>query len=99
MIGKVLFLLWIFTSSPYLTDASPAVSLGRAIVNELFSTKIDPKMFNWTLDVVDQFKYRPSLSGYPDLPSWMRYMYSTEHHAGYLYGTPPEHLSGQEVYI
>lgn len=105
MIREMLFLMWIFTSlSTIITAAASSssassISSGRVYVNELFSTKIDPKIFNWTLDVIDQFKYRASLHGHPDLPSWMRYMYSNEHHAGYLYGTPPEQLSGQEVWI
>lgn len=73
------------------------IPLDRAYVNELFYVKIEPKMFNWTMEYADQFDYRLSLKGYPDLPTWMRYMYSNEYHAGYLYGTPPERLSGQEV--
>lgn len=95
---KILFLMWLFTPfATTLVAASPPISFGRVYVNELFSTKIEPKMFNWTLDIMEQFKYRASLHGHPDLPTWMRYMYSREHHAGYLYGTPPEQLSGQEV--
>lgn len=73
------------------------VILGRRNANEWFSIKIEPQMFNLTLDRPDQFDYRFSLKGYPDLPSWMRFMYSTEYNAGFLYGTPPEALSGQEV--
>lgn len=74
-----------------------ALKLGRIYVSELFSTKIEPQMFNWTFGQPNQFQYRASLKGYPDLPSWMRYMYSTEYYAGYLYGTPPPHISGREV--
>lgn len=55
-------------------------------------------MFNLTLEKPNQFEYRFSIKGHPDLPSWMRFMYSTEYNAGFLYGTPPEQLSGQEVY-
>lgn len=101
MIREMLFLMWIFTSltAASLASSPSSISFGRVYVNELFSTKLEPKIFNWTLDVIDQFKYRASLHGHPDLPSWMRYMYSNEHHAGYLYGTPPEQLSGQEVRI
>lgn len=73
------------------------LSLGRVYVTELFSTKIQPIMFNWTFGQTEHFKYRCSLKGYPDLPTWMSYIYSNEYHAGYLYGTPPEHLSGYEV--
>lgn len=73
------------------------VSLGRVNVNEWFSKKIEPKMFNLTLEKPDQFEYRFSLKNYPDLPSWMRFMYSTEYSSGFLYGTPPEQLSGRDV--
>jgi len=55
-------------------------------------------MFNWTTQgLTEQFHYRPALEGKPDLPSWMRYMYSSEYHTGYLYGTPPENLADREV--
>lgn len=74
-----------------------SVSLGRVNVNEWFSKKIEPKMFNLTLEQPDQFEYKFSLKNYPDLPSWMRFMYSMEYNSGYLYGTPPEELSGQDV--
>lgn len=74
------------------------LNLGRVYVSELFSTKIEPQMFNWTFGKPEQFQYRPSLKGYPDLPSWMRYMYSSEYYAGYLYGTPPMSYSGREVF-
>lgn len=73
------------------------VSLGSVNVNEWFSKKIEPNMFNLTLERPDQFEYRFSLKNYPDLPSWMRFMYSTEYSSGYLYGTPPERLSGHDV--
>lgn len=95
---KMLFLMWLLASCvTTLIAASPSISFGRVYVNEFFSTKIEPKLFNWTLDAMEQFKYRASLHGHPDLPIWMRFMYSHEHHAGYLYGTPPDHSSGQEV--
>lgn len=72
----------------------------HAPVGELFSKKIEPQMFNWTLrGITEQFKYRPSLEGYPDLPSWLRYMYSNEYHAGFLYGTPPENVAGKLVHL
>lgn len=92
-----LFLMWLFTLTNVLTMATPAIPLGRAFVNEFFSTKIDQRMFNWTIDSLDQIDYRLTLSGYPNLPTWLRYQYSFDHHAAYLYGTPPESLSGQEV--
>lgn len=93
---KIFIASWIFIGMTP-TNAQRLIPIDRAYVNELFTTKIEPKMFNWTLDLADQFEYGLSLKGYPDLPSWMRYMYSTEYHAGYLYGTPPERLSGHEV--
>lgn len=74
-----------------------AIDLGRVHVSELFYTKLEPTMFNWTLGLPQHFQYRPSLKNFPDLPSWMRYMYSNEYNAGYLYGTPPLHIAGQQV--
>lgn len=77
--------------------AETIVSLGRTNVNEWFSKKIVPTMFNLTLDEPDQFEFEFSLRGYPNLPSWIQFMYSTEYNAGYLYGTPPEKVAGHEV--
>lgn len=93
MIVKIIF-LYAFLST---TQALKTFNLGRAYVSELFSTKIEPQMFNWTFGKPEQFQYRPSLKGFPDLPSWMRYMYSNEYYAGYLYGTPPLSYAGREV--
>lgn len=75
------------------------INLGRAYVSELFTTKIEAQLFNWTFGQPEQFQYRVSLKGYPDLPGWMRYMYSTEYMAGYLYGTPPPQIVGKHVHI
>ncbi|EDW04061.1 GH11586 [Drosophila grimshawi] len=70
----------------------------QANVGELFTYKIEPQLFNWTHQVIsEQFRYRPSLENYPDLPSWMRYMYSHEYHAGFLYGTPPDSVAGKTL--
>ncbi|XP_032584316.1 epsilon-sarcoglycan isoform X2 [Drosophila mojavensis] len=70
----------------------------QANVGELFTFKIEPQLFNWTHQVIsEQFRYRPSLQHYPDLPSWMRYMYSHEYHAGFLYGTPPVPAAGKTL--
>ncbi|XP_043661860.1 epsilon-sarcoglycan isoform X1 [Drosophila teissieri] len=70
----------------------------QANVGELFTYKIEPQLFNWTHQVISQqFRYRPSLKNYPDLPSWMRYMYSHEYHAGFLYGTPPASAAGRDL--
>ncbi|XP_032294026.1 epsilon-sarcoglycan isoform X2 [Drosophila virilis] len=72
----------------------------EANVGELFTYKIEPQLFNWTHQVIsEQFRYRPSLQHYPDLPSWMRYMYSHEYHAGFLYGTPPGSAAGKSLHL
>lgn len=89
----VLLILTLLTIS----NGELSVSLGRVNVNEWFSKKIEANMFNLTLEQPNQFEYRFSLKNYPDLPSWMRFMYSTEYNAGFLYGTPPEKLGGNEV--
>uniref|UniRef100_U5EQX6 Putative sarcoglycan alpha n=1 Tax=Corethrella appendiculata TaxID=1370023 RepID=U5EQX6_9DIPT len=69
-------------------------------VLELFSVRVEPRIFNWTFQgLTEQFQYRSSLENYPDLPSWIRYMYSNEYHAGFLYGTPPEKLAEKDVNI
>lgn len=86
--------LLLFLSS---ANAEIAMSLGRTNVNEWFSRKIEPKMFNLTLEQPDQFEFRFSKRNYPDLPSWMRFMYSIEYNAGYLYGTPPKDVAAQDV--
>lgn len=78
-------------------NAQDLISLGRTNVNEWFAKKIEPIMFNLTRTQPDQFEYRFSLRNYPDLPSWLRFTYSSEYGAGFLYGTPPEQLSGHEV--
>uniref|UniRef100_A0A1B0AEN3 Dystroglycan-type cadherin-like domain-containing protein n=1 Tax=Glossina pallidipes TaxID=7398 RepID=A0A1B0AEN3_GLOPL len=72
--------------------------LDQAAVGELYTFKIEPNIFDWSHQVInEQFRYSPSLKSYPDLPSWMRYMYSNEYHAGFLYGTPPEQLLGKSI--
>lgn len=86
-------ILFVFT----LSNGEILVPLGSVNVNEWFSKKIDPKLFNLTLEQPDQFEYRFSVKNYPDLPSWLRFMYSTEYNSGFLYGTPPEKLGGHEV--
>ncbi|KAH8413345.1 hypothetical protein KR009_010087 [Drosophila setifemur] len=77
-------------------DAVAGLKL-QANVGELFTHKIEPQLFNWTHQVIsEQFRYRPTIEGFPDLPSWMRYTYSHEYHAGFLYGTPPETEAGRD---
>lgn len=86
--------LFVLISSGY---AEQIVSLGRTNVNEWFSKQIVPSMFNLTLEQSDQLEFEFSLRGYPNLPSWIQFMYSTEYNAGYLYGTPPDKVAGHEV--
>ncbi|XP_011180300.2 epsilon-sarcoglycan isoform X2 [Zeugodacus cucurbitae] len=72
----------------------------QAAVGELFSYKIEPLLFNWTHQVIsEQFRYRASLEGYADLPTWLRYKYSHEYHAGFLYGTPTDRLADKTVHL
>ncbi|XP_021703910.1 epsilon-sarcoglycan isoform X2 [Aedes aegypti] len=100
MLAKSILLLgmvWCFAlggsvTATYLSD--------DVYVSELFSLRVEPRMFNWTFQgLTEQFQYRPSLEGYPDLPSWVRYMYSSEYHSGFLYGTPPERVADRKVPI
>ncbi|XP_023304761.2 epsilon-sarcoglycan isoform X1 [Lucilia cuprina] len=93
-----MIILKILTTLCCLVLASKAQLLDQASVGELYTFKIEPVMFNWTHQVInEQFRYTPSLKSYPDLPSWMRYMYSQEHHAGFLYGTPPAELAAKTI--
>lgn len=94
--SKLICLLFILFGAHY-SNGEQLIKIGRASVNEWFSAKVEPKMFNLSLERTDQYEYRFSLKHRPDLPSWMRFMYSTEYGAGYLYGTPPERFSGREV--
>lgn len=85
-------------------SSTPAASiyrhhLGHIHADELFTSQVRPALFNWTFSQPEQFSYYAALAGYPDLPIWMRYMYSAEYGSGYLYGTPPARLLGQEVHI
>nr|CAI5848556.1 unnamed protein product [Callosobruchus analis] len=59
-------------------------------MSEVFQIVLDPPMFNWTHEgMKNQFVYEASLLNAPDLPSWINYVYSDRHHAGFLYGVPP----------
>ncbi|XP_030384459.1 epsilon-sarcoglycan isoform X2 [Scaptodrosophila lebanonensis] len=70
----------------------------QANAGELFTYKIEPQLFNWThQEISEKFRYRPSLQGFPDMPSFMRYKYSHEYHAGFLYGTPPASMAGKQL--
>lgn len=87
----------VFVSIPRLTEGT---NVDNVYISELFRMKIDPEMFNWTFDTLtEQFSYRVSKKGFADLPRWLNYMYSKEHHAGFLFGTPPVELAGQMVSI
>lgn len=77
-----------------------ALNVENVYISELFQYKLDPHLFNWTFTTLtEQFTYRPTKKGYPDLPRWLSYMYSREHHAGFLFGTPPINLANQVVPI
>lgn len=78
-----LFCLLLFTKA----------SLGHvhnAAETEMFSIPISPNLFNWTYQEFDQqYRFHASLIGKPELPSWLRYIYSGRHHSGFIFGTPP----------
>lgn len=77
-----------------------SLNVENVYVSELFQFKINPTMFNWSFnDLSEQFTYRPSKKGHADLPRWLTYMYSKEHHAGFLFGTPPQKLENQMIPI
>jgi len=79
---------------------SHALNVDNVFVAELFQFRLDPTLFNWTFSTLsEQFTYSPSKVGFPDLPRWLSYMYSKEHHAGFIFGTPPENLVNQVVPI
>ncbi|KAF5273769.1 hypothetical protein FQA39_LY00884 [Lamprigera yunnana] len=60
---------------------------------EVFVISLKPTLFNWTYEEASHhFLYQPSLLHYPDLPMWISYYYSSNHHTGYLYGVPPDNL-------
>ncbi|XP_063923548.1 epsilon-sarcoglycan isoform X1 [Zophobas morio] len=62
----------------------------NVLMTEVFEIVVNPPMFNWTYEgKPDQFVYQPSLLNAPDLPSWINYIFSREHHCGFLFGVPP----------
>ncbi|KAJ2940487.1 hypothetical protein O0L34_g6417 [Tuta absoluta] len=62
----------------------------NAVETEMFAIPISPNMFNWTYQEFDhQYRFHASLVGKPELPSWLRYIYSRRHHSGFIFGTPP----------
>lgn len=97
MIFKSKMLLPLILLCSIMTSSTGQI-MSQAAVGELYTFKIEPSIFNWTHQVInEQFRYTPSLKSYPDLPSWMRYMYSQEHHAGFLYGTPAARLAAKKI--
>lgn len=89
-------MLWLLVVLP----AVAALNVENVFVSELFQFKLDPHLFNWTFNTLtEQFLYEPRKQGYPDLPRWLSYAYSREHHAGFLFGSPPEGLANQVVPI
>ncbi|CAG9569506.1 unnamed protein product [Danaus chrysippus] len=62
----------------------------NAVETEMFSIPISPNLFNWTYQEFDQqYRFHASLIGKPELPMWLRYIYSGRHHSGFIFGTPP----------
>lgn len=58
--------------------------------SELFIKKIDPALFNWASNASSSgYRFRASLANKPDLPSWLSYIYSERHAAGFIFGVPP----------
>lgn len=64
---------------------------------KFFTIPIEPTMFNWTLDLSDEYRYHASLLKSPDLPEWVEYLYSRRHRMGFLYGVPPPSYDDFEV--
>uniref|UniRef100_A0A336LLZ1 CSON011198 protein n=1 Tax=Culicoides sonorensis TaxID=179676 RepID=A0A336LLZ1_CULSO len=91
----ILPLILIFTQS-----SATSIKNEDVFIGELFHIRITSKTFNWTTETLtEQFSYRCSKKGHADLPRWLNYMYSKEHHSGYLFGTPPIELADQTVPI
>ncbi|XP_073963378.1 sarcoglycan alpha isoform X1 [Choristoneura fumiferana] len=62
----------------------------NAVETEMFAIPISPNLFNWTYQEFDQqYRFHAALLGKPELPSWLRYIYSGRHHSGFIFGTPP----------
>ncbi|XP_063541751.1 alpha-sarcoglycan isoform X1 [Cydia strobilella] len=62
----------------------------NAVETEMFAIPISPNLFNWTYQEFDQqYRFHAALMGKPELPSWLRYIYSGRHHSGFIFGTPP----------
>ncbi|XP_049880683.1 alpha-sarcoglycan [Pectinophora gossypiella] len=75
---------------PVLFGIAAATHVHEAVETEMFAIPISPNLFNWTYQEFDQqYRFHASMLGKPELPSWLRYIYSRRHHAGFIFGTPP----------
>ncbi|KAJ0170910.1 hypothetical protein K1T71_013682 [Dendrolimus kikuchii] len=73
-----------------ITLSAASAHIHNAVETEMFSIPISPNLFNWTYQEFDQqYRFHASLMGKPELPSWLRYIYSGRHHSGFIFGTPP----------
>lgn len=82
--------LWIL-----MLAATAAAHMHSAVETEMFAIPISPNLFNWTYQEFDQqYRFHASLHGKPELPSWLRYIYSGRHHSGFIFGTPPRGSAG-----
>ncbi|KAL3282358.1 hypothetical protein HHI36_005544 [Cryptolaemus montrouzieri] len=62
----------------------------NVLLTEVFTISLDPSLFNWTYEEEPhQYVYQASLLDAPDLPSWIKYVFSEKHRKGFLYGVPP----------
>lgn len=48
---------------------------------------------------ITAFRYRPSLRGKPNLPSWMNFQFSKERNLGYIYGSPTSDYANKNFEI
>lgn len=78
------------------------IEINPPMFNWTYEGKISIHIFNLLTQYIsgdnDQFVYQPSLLNNPDLPTWVNYIYSNHHHAGFLYGVPPN-INNEEVLL
>ncbi|KAL0860852.1 hypothetical protein ABMA27_009390 [Loxostege sticticalis] len=73
-----------------IASATASTHVHNAVETEMFAIPISPNLFNWTYQEFDQqYRFHASMQGKPELPSWLRYIYSGRHHSGFIFGTPP----------
>ncbi|XP_028157134.1 uncharacterized protein LOC135083856 isoform X3 [Ostrinia nubilalis] len=71
-------------------SATASTHVHNAVETEMFAIPISPNLFNWTYQEFDQqYRFHAAMRGKPELPSWLRYIYSGRHHSGFIFGTPP----------